>query len=251
MESGMAFDDAVREAQRLGVAETDPSNDIDGIDAAVKVVGLANVLMEGNLSARRCQREPASAASPPRACTKRAKAARLGSWLAARGERATARSSPSVAPERLKPDDPLYSVRGTSLAVGFETDVFRELIIGERDPGPEATAYGMLADFINAVRSSLNCLPVRSPQLSPSSMLSGLAQQFPALAADGERPAGSFLRRAGRNAGAAAGDRRHRRITLPPRTPTRTAPSSPASAPTRFIADAHAAMADFFNCDPR
>ena len=49
MESGMSFDDAVREAQRLGVAETDPSNDVDGIDAAVKVIGLVNVLMGGNL----------------------------------------------------------------------------------------------------------------------------------------------------------------------------------------------------------
>ena len=46
----MAFDDAVREAQRLGVAETDPSNDVDGIDAAVKVVGLVNVLMGGSLT---------------------------------------------------------------------------------------------------------------------------------------------------------------------------------------------------------
>ncbi len=49
MESGMVFDDAVREAQRLGVAETDPSNDVDGIDASVKVVGLVNVLMGGSL----------------------------------------------------------------------------------------------------------------------------------------------------------------------------------------------------------
>ncbi len=49
MESGMSFDDAVHEAQRLGVAETDPGNDIDGIDAAVKVIGLVNVLMDGNL----------------------------------------------------------------------------------------------------------------------------------------------------------------------------------------------------------
>ena len=50
MTSGLTFDAAVREAQRLGVAETDPSNDVDGIDAAVKVVGLANVLMGGSLA---------------------------------------------------------------------------------------------------------------------------------------------------------------------------------------------------------
>jgi homoserine dehydrogenase len=50
-------------------------------------------------------------------------------------------------------DDPLAHVHGTSLLIAFETDIFKELIICERDPGPEATAYGMLADFINAVRS--------------------------------------------------------------------------------------------------
>ena len=60
----------------------------------------------------------------------------------------------SVAPERLKLDDPLAQVHGTSLLIAFETDIFKELIISERDPGPEATAYGMLADFVNAVRSS-------------------------------------------------------------------------------------------------
>jgi len=60
--------------------------------------------------------------------------------------------SGSVAPERLKADDPLAQVQGTSLLIAFETDIFKELIISERDPGPEATAYGMLSDFVNAVR---------------------------------------------------------------------------------------------------
>ena len=59
----------------------------------------------------------------------------------------------SVAPERLKADDALAHVHGTSLLIAFETDIFKELVISERDPGPEATAYGMLADFVNAVRS--------------------------------------------------------------------------------------------------
>ncbi len=153
MESGMTFDDAVGEAQRLGVAETDPSNDVDGIDAAVKVVGLANVLMGGNLTLGDVNR------TGIRGITAEAlrEARKNGeTWkLIGRARRESDGSIyGSVAPERLGPDDPLYSVRGTSLAVGFETDVFRELFIAERDPGPEATAYGMLCDFINAVRSS-------------------------------------------------------------------------------------------------
>jgi homoserine dehydrogenase len=36
----------------------------------------------------------------------------------------------------------------------FETDVFPELTITEQRLGLEATAYGLLADFLTAVRSS-------------------------------------------------------------------------------------------------
>ncbi len=152
MESGTSFDDAVREAQRLGVAETDPGNDIDGIDAAVKVVGLVNVLMGGNLSIADVKRTGIRDISAERLHNAR-KTGETWKLIGRAMRESDGRITASVAPERIGPDDPLYSVRGTSLAVGFETDVFRELFISERDPGPEATAYGMLSDFINAVRS--------------------------------------------------------------------------------------------------
>jgi len=153
MDSGMSFDDAVREAQRLGVAETDPSNDIDGIDAAVKVVGLVNVLMGGDL---KLDDVPRQGIRELTAAQLRAAHESGAKWkLIGRAKRESgSRISAYVRPERLTPEDPMYSVSGTSLSVGFETDIFRELIISERDPGPEATAYGMLSDFINAVRSS-------------------------------------------------------------------------------------------------
>ena len=119
----------------------------------MKVVGLVNVLMDGNLSIADVNRTGIRSIT---AETLR-KARETGeTWkLISRARReSNGRITASVAPERIGPDDSLYSVRGASLAVGFETDVFRELFIAERDPGPEATAYGMLCDFINAVRSS-------------------------------------------------------------------------------------------------
>ena len=45
MEEGRTFDEAVQHAQDIGIAETDPSGDIDGWDAAVKVAALVTVLM--------------------------------------------------------------------------------------------------------------------------------------------------------------------------------------------------------------
>ena len=57
-----------------------------------------------------------------------------------------------VAPEMVSPESPLYGVEGTTSIVQFETDVLGDLSIIETDPSPDTTAYGLLADFINAVR---------------------------------------------------------------------------------------------------
>jgi len=151
MQAGKSFDEAIAEAQRRGVAETDPSADIDGIDAAVKVVEVANVLMGGSLKLGDVAREgirdlqlehlqKAAAKGEVWRLVSRARREPDGSIVA------------SVKPERLAAEDPLAQVHGTSLLIAFETDIFKELIISERDPGPEATAYGMLSDFVNAVR---------------------------------------------------------------------------------------------------
>ena len=153
MQAGASFDEAIAEAQHLGVAESDPSADIDGIDAAVKVVEVANVLMGAELKLADVARRGIRGITPAqlREARENGEAWRLVS---------RARRQPdgsivaSVAPDRLKLDDPLAQVRGTSLLIAFETDIFKELIISERDPGPEATAYGMLSDFVNAVRSA-------------------------------------------------------------------------------------------------
>ena len=153
MEAGKSFDDAVREAQRRGVAETDPSNDIDGIDAAVKIVGLTTVLMNGNLKLEDVRRRGIRAIGAEQ--LRDAHASGEVWRMVARARRGPDGTiTGSVAPERLKAGDPLSTVRGTSLLIGFETDIFPELIIGERDPGPQATAYGLLADFVSAVRSA-------------------------------------------------------------------------------------------------
>lgn len=152
LDAGMTFDEAVGEAHRLGIAETDPSADIDGIDAAVKVVALANVLMGANLTLADVHRRGIREVTV--AQLREAQASGEAWRLVSRALRVSdSRIVASVTPERLKATDPLASVRGTSLMIAFQTDIFPELVIGERDPGPQATAYGLLADFLNAIRT--------------------------------------------------------------------------------------------------
>src|SRR5260370_3576938 len=57
MERGLSFDESLGQAQRLGIAETDASHDIEGWDAAVKVAALVNVIMGVRLPPQTVERE--------------------------------------------------------------------------------------------------------------------------------------------------------------------------------------------------
>jgi homoserine dehydrogenase len=153
MEAGMTFEESVRQAQALGVAESDPTDDIEGVDAAVKVVALANVLMNAGLKLDDVSRQGIRGITAEQ--LRKARASGEAWKLVCSARRAEdGRVVASVAPQRFKLSDPLALVKGTSSVISFETDVFPELIITEQNPGLEATAYGLLADFLTAVRSS-------------------------------------------------------------------------------------------------
>lgn len=151
MEAGRSFAEGVKMAQELGVAETDPSHDVDGWDSAVKICALANVLMGMRLTPADVRREGI------RDLTTRAlQAARSEGKpykLMARAKFADHKIvSATVKPEQVAITEPLGNVRGTSLAVHFELDMMPGLTVTSHRPNLQSTAYGLLADFINAVR---------------------------------------------------------------------------------------------------
>lgn len=149
MEVGLPLEEAVKRAQELGVAETDPSDDLDGWDAAVKVAALAIVLMGAKVRIEEIEREGIRRLDP--AAVREARAAGTPYKLVCRAERAGGRVRASVRPERVPLGDPLAAVNGTSSCVHFHLDFLPGLTIVEHAPGVEATAYGMVADFIHAV----------------------------------------------------------------------------------------------------
>jgi homoserine dehydrogenase len=151
MERGLSFDDALREAQRLGVAETDASYDIEGWDAAVKVAALVNVVMGVRLLPREVNRQGIGQLTGEQ--VRAARAAGRPYKLVCRAQRTVTGVSASVRPEQLPMTDPMALVTGTSSIIQFETDIFPGLTITEENPGLYATAYGMLADFIRATGS--------------------------------------------------------------------------------------------------
>ena len=149
--AGRTFDEGVRRAQSLGVAETDPAHDIDGWDAAVKTCALANVLMGAGLKLEDVRREGIRALRDEEV---RASAASGEPFkLVARARRGgDGEMTASVRPERVAPRGPFASVTGTTLAIHFELDVLPGLTLISHEPNLKSTSYAMLADFINAVK---------------------------------------------------------------------------------------------------
>lgn len=147
MEEGKSFEEAVEYGKSIGITETDPSNDIDGWDAAIKVAALVTVLMGVPLTPQEVDRTGIRDITRAMIADAQAEGER---WkLVCSAERLENRIFARVAPERVGPQSALYSVNGTSSFCQFKLDVLPGLGILESDPGPETTAYGMLADFLN------------------------------------------------------------------------------------------------------
>jgi homoserine dehydrogenase len=148
MEEGLTFDQALKKAQELGVAETDAIHDIEGWDAAVKTAALITVLMDVPMRLDQIHREGIRDLTP-----QAVRAAKRDGWpfkLVCRARRTARGVEARVAPEKVLSTQPMARISDSSSYIYFETDIFPGLAIAEENPGLYATAYGMLADFVRA-----------------------------------------------------------------------------------------------------
>jgi homoserine dehydrogenase len=150
VEEGQSIAEGVARAQRLGIAEADPSYDVDGWDSAVKLCAVANVLLDGDLRPSDVERQGIRSLSE--AAVRRARADGQPYRLVGEvGRDAAGTMRARVAPMQCAPDDPLGTVRGATLVMNYEADVFPGgLTVTSHNPDPTTTAYGMLADMVSA-----------------------------------------------------------------------------------------------------
>ena len=150
LEEGVAFDVALKEMQDLGLAEADPTNDVDGWDAAVKINVLANVIMGADLRPNDVDREGIRniTVEDAQAALKEGKRIKLLCEAVRDGDSVKT----TVRPTKLAADDPLGTVSHTACAVSFETDVLPKVTVVEGRSSPTTTAYGMLVDTLNIIR---------------------------------------------------------------------------------------------------
>ena len=156
MENGESYEDAVKFCQSIGVAETDPTNDVDGWDAAIKVAALVTVLMDTPMTPQ--QVNPTGIRGITSEMIAKAKAEGKRYKLVCSAEKVGDKVTASVAPELVDATSPLYGMTNSNTGATFRTDVILDYSItqSEREGmqgGPVETAYGLFADFVNIARA--------------------------------------------------------------------------------------------------
>ncbi|MEO6222128.1 MAG: homoserine dehydrogenase [Vicinamibacterales bacterium] len=151
MEQGEPFDAALARMQAAGVAEADPTLDVEGWDTAAKVVAMANVWMDARLTPQDVRREGITPSDASRVLDAVSRGERVK--LVGRAHRTDAGVEARVQLETLAADDPLGSLDGQANALEIDTDILGRVVITQRDGGLEKTAYALFADLISVAKA--------------------------------------------------------------------------------------------------
>jgi homoserine dehydrogenase len=145
-EDGCPYSEALAEAQKMGVAEPDPSLDVEGRDTDNKILLIANEVFQAGLSLGDIWVEGITQVAPGDIL----KAKKEGKVikLIGRVERKNGKVVASVAPMALSLDHPLAYVRGTEKAISYLTDTMDRVTVSGGKSNPVGAAAAILKDII-------------------------------------------------------------------------------------------------------
>lgn len=141
-EEGLPYEHVLKEAQEIGIAESDPSKDVEGIDTAVKLVILANSVFDMDVTYKDVAVTGITEITPD--ALKLANDA--GYMIKLIGE-VNGDGSLKVAPRLVPKDDPL-NVGGTLNVATIKTDLAGDITVIGKGAGPIEAASAVLSDII-------------------------------------------------------------------------------------------------------
>jgi homoserine dehydrogenase len=149
MERGGSYADALAEAQALGYAESDPSDDVNGADAAAKMAILATVAFGSRVTLEEVETRGITEIEPAHV----AAAAALGMVVRLVGIATLADGAVDVRvqPAFVERSHPLAAVDGAFNAVMLQGDAIREITLEGPGAGGTETASAVVADLVSVV----------------------------------------------------------------------------------------------------
>jgi len=150
MENGADYADALKDAQAKGYAEADPAGDVDGHDAAAKVVILANLMMNQNMTMADVSCVGISGITRSEIESAQTKNQR---WkLIGTIENVDGQIQGSVEPVKLDSSHPLYGVGGATNAITYSTDLLGDVTLIGPGAGRIETGYAIIGDILSFPR---------------------------------------------------------------------------------------------------
>lgn len=151
---GVPFEEAVRRAGELGYLEADPTEDLEGLDAAAKIVILARTAWGLPVTLDDVRRQGITGLTDEdfHNATGMGKVIKLvaSAWIS--GPTAQPRVEVAVRPVALPQDDPLALARGGANVVIIEAESAGPLRLHGAGAGGDETASAVLADVLRAAR---------------------------------------------------------------------------------------------------
>ncbi len=142
MEGGLGYEDALKLAQAMGYAESDPTADVDGWDAAGKGIILAAALFDKKLTLADMSVSGIRAITPDDIAAAQAAGERIKLIVEVTPQ------GGKVAPQRLPLSHPLASVGGATNAITYATDLLGEVTLIGAGAGRVQTGFGLLSDLL-------------------------------------------------------------------------------------------------------
>ena len=150
MENGADYTQALKDAQAKGYAEADPAGDVDGHDAAAKVVILANLVMGRSMTMEDVSCTGISGLTRDHVLAAQAENQR---WkLIGTVENVDGRIQGSVRPVKLESSHPLYSIGGATNAITYSTDLLGNITLIGPGAGRIETGYAIIGDILSFKR---------------------------------------------------------------------------------------------------
>jgi homoserine dehydrogenase len=152
MAAGESYEDALAEAERIGLAERDPSADVDGHDETAKLMILAALVFGVQLAPDEVERRGIAGIGLDEVEAAVAAGGRVRSvgTLEREGEGVRAR----LAPEPLEAGDPLAPIDGTMNAIVHRADPVGEIRLMGPGAGVELAGQGVLSDLISIANAT-------------------------------------------------------------------------------------------------
>jgi homoserine dehydrogenase len=152
METGQSYAEALADAQGRGIAETDPSLDVDGWDAAAKLVIAANAVL--GQATRLTDVNVQGIRALNNEILQEAQNSGKRMVLVCLAERVDEHYRLSVCPTPLPLDHPLSRLTPDEMGVVFYTQDVERLSCASSEPGPEPAAAAMLRDMLDIIHTT-------------------------------------------------------------------------------------------------